>query len=105
MAESGVLVHNTCGDQKIYRYGGTNPGNLTPREVDVSGGLSFSTIPKKGAAQTTIEAVNSTGILQAIKDGATHVTVKPVGATVLDWYNAGSTSIWTRILKSIVSKL
>jgi RHS repeat-associated protein len=85
----------------IYRWGGTNPSNLTPRAVDVGSGLSFSTVPKSGAAMTTIQAVNATGILSAVKDGATHVTVTPVGATVADWYNAGSTSMWTAALTLI----
>lgn len=52
----------------IYRYGGTNPGNLIPTRNDalLNSGLSFSTVPKLGAAMTTIEAINSTGVLLAI---------------------------------------
>ena len=88
----------------IYRYGGTNPGNLTPREIDKNTGLSFSTIPKAGAAMTTIEAINATGVLYAVKDKATHVSVYPVGGSMKDWINEGSNSIWTKTLKSIVVK-
>ena len=88
----------------IYRYGGTNPGNLTPKAKDKYSGLSFSTIPLPGAAMTTIEALNATGVVYAIKDGPTHVSVLPVGATVEDWINAGSGSIWTQAVKSVVIK-
>ena len=88
----------------IYRYGGTNPGNLTPRAKDKYSGLSFSTVPMPGAAMTTIEAVNATGVVYAVKDGATHVSIRPVGAKVDDWINAGSDSIWTKAVKSVVIK-
>lgn len=94
----------------IYRYGGTNPGNLTPSQRDVAlfpvtgSGLSFSTIPKPGAAMTTIEALNATGIVYAIKDGASHVSVYPIGATLADWHYAGSSSIWTIAVRSVVVK-
>ncbi|MCQ4021695.1 MULTISPECIES: RHS repeat-associated core domain-containing protein [unclassified Ruminococcus] len=42
----------------IYRYGGTNPGNLTPKAKDLRDGrgLSFSTVPAPGCSMTTIEA-------------------------------------------------
>ena len=88
----------------IYRYGGTNPGNLIPSKNDVltGTGMSFSTIPKPGAAMTTIESVNATGVLIAIQDGPTHVSVYPVGTTIAGWRNAGTGSIWTVTLKSIV---
>ena len=95
----------------IYRYGGTNPGNLTPSQRDVElspitgTGLSFSTIPKPGAAMTTIEAINSTSVLFAVMDGPTHVSVFPIGGTLADWHDAGTASIWTIVLKSIVVKL
>lgn len=90
----------------IYRYGGTNPGNLTPKEKDLYGGrgLSFSTIPLPGCSMTTIEAINSTGIVYAVIDGATHVSVYPIGGTMEDWVNAGSSSIWTKAVKSVVVK-
>lgn len=94
----------------IYRYGGTNPGNLTPSSRDVKlasttgTGLSFSTIPKLGAARTTIDEINATGIVYAVKDGVNHVSVFPVGGTLEDWHNAGSSSVWTRAIKSVVIK-
>ena len=88
----------------IYRYGGTNPGNLTPREKDKYTGLSFSTIPLPGAAETTIEALNSTGVVYAIRDGKTHVSVRPVGGSMQDWIDAGAASIWTQAVKSVVVK-
>ena len=88
----------------IYRYGGTNPGNLTPREKDKYTGLSFSTVPMPGAAMTTIEALNATGLVYAVRDGVTHVSVRPIGGTMDDWINAGSSSIWTRAVKSVVTR-
>ena len=89
----------------IYRYGGTNPGNLTPKEKDKFTGLSFSTVPMPGAAMTTIEALNATGLVYAVRDGATHVSVRPIGGTMDDWINAGSSSVWTQAVKSVVIKI
>lgn len=89
---------------KIYRYGGSNPGNLTPRDKDRTSVLSFATIYRPGAAVTTIEAVNATGVLYAKKDGVTHISVVPVNASVDDWIAAGSSSIWTQTLKSVLIK-
>ena len=89
---------------EIYRYGGTNPGNLTPRKKDLYTGLSFSTTPLPGAAKTTIGEINSTGVLYAIQDGDTHVSVRPVNATIEEWIREGSGSIWTQTLKSVVIK-
>ena len=88
----------------IYRYGGTNPGNLTPKAKDKYTGLSFSTIPMPGAAVTTIEALNATGVVYAVQDGPTHVSVRPVGAPIDAWINTGSGSIWTQAVKSVVVK-
>ena len=84
----------------IYRYGGTNPR----REKTKKTGLSFSTIPKPGAAVTTIEALNATGLVYAVRDGATHVSVRPIGRTMDDWISAGSNSVWTQAVKSVVIK-
>ena len=88
----------------IYRHGGTNPGNLTPKKKDIYTGLSFSTVPAPGAAKTTIEELNATGVVVAVRDGPKHVSVKPVGASVEDWINAGPTSIWTQTVKAVVVK-
>ena len=91
----------------IYRYNGTNPGNLTPRAKDKNTGLSFSTIPpinNKTAVVTTIEEVNSTGNLIAVQDGPSHVSIKPRNGTMSDWIKAGTNSIWTKTLKLIVKR-
>ena len=90
----------------IYRYGGSNPGNLTPKAKDLRDGrgLSFSTIPAPGCSMTTIEALNATGIVYAVQDGATHGSVYPVGGTMSDWVSAGSSSIWTQAVKSVIIK-
>ena len=90
----------------IYRYGGTNPGNLTPKAKDLRDGrgLSFSTVPAPGCSMTTIQALNATGVVYAVPDGATHVSVYPIGGTMADWVNAGSGSIWTQAVKSVVIK-
>lgn len=98
-------AHTGSLETYIYRRNGTNPGNLTPKPKDASTGLSFTTKPERGAAQTTIEAVNATGILKAVQDGVYHVSITPVNATVLDWISAGPGSIWTLALKDIVHKV
>ena len=92
------------GSTPIYRYGGTSPSNLTPKSKDQNSGLSFSTTPKPGSAATTMENVNATGALKAIQDGPTHVSITPIGGSMSDWIAAGSSSIWTRMLKDIVVK-
>ena len=61
-------------------------------------------MPKSGAAMTTIGAINATGLVYAVKDKPTHVSVKPIGGTVEDWINAGSSSAWTQAVKSVVIK-
>ena len=99
-----VIPITSSAPTVIYRYGGTNPGNLTPKSKDKYSGLSFSTVPMPGAAMTTIEALNATGVVYAVQDGLTHVSVRPVGATMEDWINAGSSSIWTQAVKSVVIK-
>ena len=97
-----VIVASPPSPTVIYRYGGKNPSNLTPKAKDRFSGLSFSTVPMPGAAMTTIEALNATGVVYAVKDGPTHVSVRPVGASVDDWIKAGPTSIWTLAVKSVV---
>ena len=71
----------------IFRMGSGNATNMTPRPVD-STGLSFQlTRPTSGAfTVTTIEAVNATGVLRAVKDGPNHVSVVPTDPLMmLDW--------------------
>ena len=53
---------------------------------------------------TTIEALNATGIVYAVQDGPTHVSVRPVGATMDDWISEGTNSIWTQTVNSVVVK-
>ena len=84
----------------IYRYNGTNPGNLTPRAKDKNTGLSLL----YRLAVTTIEEVNSTGNLIAVQDGPSHVSIKPRNGTMSDWIKAGTNSIWTKTLKQIVKR-
>ena len=105
-----VVVEPPSSNTVIYRYGGTSPSNLTPNEKDVKyypttgKGLSFSTVPKPGAAMTTIEEINATGVLYAVVDGETHVSVFPVNGTIEEWYDAGTSSLWTTTLKTLVTK-
>lgn len=94
-------------DFLIYRYGGTTPGNLTSQKKDWDTGHSFSTIPPRpgrAAAVTTINKLNATGVVFAEQDGPTHVKVLPVGVPLQTWIDAGSNSIWTRAVKSVVVK-
>lgn len=53
---------------------------------------------------TTIEALNATGVVYAVQDGPTHVSVIPIGGTIADWRNAGSSSVWTQAVRSVVIK-
>jgi len=72
----------------IYRGGNLTAINMTPRAVDV-GGLSFYLNPPTDGRPytvTTIEAVNATGVLRAVRDGANHVSVFPVNPLEMpDW--------------------
>ena len=93
----------------IYRYGGTNPSNFVPSERDVANnsGLSFSTIPPllgQKAGKTTIEELNATGIVYAVRDGKTHVSVYPIGGTISEWRKFGVTSIWTLAIRSVIMR-
>lgn len=71
----------------IYRTGSGNGTNLTPRDRD-TGGLSYSTkVPsERPYTATTMEAINTTGELIAVKDGKIHVSVKPVKSSKMsEW--------------------
>lgn len=90
----------------IYRYGGNNSGNFvsSSRDVETNTGLSFSTVPRPGAAMTTIEELNATGVVYAYQDSLTHITVKPIGGIIAEWRNQGTSSVWTKTMKSLVVK-
>ena len=79
----------------------TSNGNYVARSVDED---VYKRQPLPGAAETTIEALNSTGVVYAIRDGKTHVSVRPVGGSMQDWIDAGAASIWTQAVKSVVVK-
>ena len=49
-------------------------------------------------------SVNETKKVYAVQDGPTHVSVRPVGALMEYWINAGSGSIWTQAVKSVIIK-
>jgi len=96
-------------DTVIYRWPklGTLDVTYTPSARDMENpkvGLSFSTIPKPGSAMTTIGALNSTGVVYAVHDGTTHVSVYPIGGTMNDWHNAGPSSIWSQAVQSVCVK-
>lgn len=105
-AKGGSSTPN--GSTVIYRYGYTegNAEKLVPSNTDVAhqdkSGLSFSTKMKPDSGMTTIEEVNSTGVLYAVVDGKSHVSVYPVGATLAQWQAAGIDSIWTKALLGIM---
>ena len=82
-------VKSIVGDEMdnltlIYRTGSGNGTNLTPREQDING-LSYSLTPPIGKAYTvtSIEQVNSTGVLKATIDGFNHVSVYPTNISEL----------------------
>ena len=89
----------------IYRYYSSKTENLAPRIGKDYDGLSFSTKPPKPgihAVVTTIEQVNATGILLAIRTGGSHVTVIPTNGSVIQWMEQGQSSMWTETLSGIV---
>jgi hypothetical protein len=80
-------------DTVIFRYNGTNPGNLKPRMGESA--LSFKLVPHNGSWVTTVNAVNSTGVLFAKVDGPDHCSIYPIGGTMQEWALQGVNSIWT----------
>ena len=96
--EKDVAVADTKSKSQstvIYRYGSGNATNLTPREVDITG-LSYSLTPPPAGVKysmTTIEMVNSTGVLIAVIDGANHVSVRPTNPLEMqNWINSRPTA-------------
>jgi hypothetical protein len=95
----------------IYRWGSGSNTNLTPREKDRAG-LSFSTQkPTSGKyTATTMEAINATGILAAVKDGPGHVSVMPTDPSKMqEWIDSRPSAQTnphplTETLKSVVVK-
>ena len=95
----------------IYRLGSGNGTNLTPRPDDDTG-LSYTLVKPKGIpyTETTIEAVNATGVLNAVQDSPTHVSVRPNDmSTMKEWQasreNANTNPHpYTQILQSISVK-
>ena len=92
-AKSDSLARTKIKDPKsrtIYRKGSGNGTNLTPRIVDVNG-LSYQlSVPVvRPYTFTTMEAVNATGILLALKDGPDHVSIVPLNrAKMQEWINS-----------------
>ena len=95
----------------IYRTGSGSYTNLTPRQKD-TGGLSYTTVkPEKTYTATTVQAINATGKLVAVKDGATHVSVKPVNMSKMtEWINSRENAEarpheYTKILRKLSVKV
>lgn len=81
----------------IYRSATGTAKSLTPRKNKDENGLSFfTTQPTSGKYfRTTIEAVNSTGVLVAIPDplNPSHILISPVIPTTMeDWINSRDTA-------------
>ena len=106
--ESSLTSNNTSQPNSsgttIFRFNCTNPKNLMPSNKDVQNNspMSFSTTYKPGSAMTTIEALNASGVLYAVYDGGTHVSVYPIGGTIAEWRIMGVNSVWTQTLISMV---
>ena len=58
----------------------------------------------KTAVDEIGKAVGALSPVYAVRDGATHVSVRPVGGTMDDWISTGSNSVWTQAVKSVVIK-
>ena len=52
-----------------------------------------------------IEAINATGIVYAVQDGLTHVSIYPIGGSMEESMDEGPTSRWTHTVKSVVTKV
>ncbi len=112
--EKTLVVTTTKVDDftLIYRLGSGNATNLTPRESD-PGGLSYYLRQPVGEdyTVTSIEAVNSTGVLTAVIDGPNHVSVRPTNISELPiWIASRPTAkenpyYLTTILSSISIKV
>lgn len=97
----------------IYRTGSGNGTNLTPRTPKDSTGLSYSlTKPLSGPyTVTTMEAVNATGVLSAVKDGPNHVSVVPNDMSKMPEWQASrehaneTPHVYTKILQTISVKV
>ena len=93
----------------IYRGESGNATNLTPRDID--DGLSYELSVTPDIADkytmTTMEAVNATGVLEAVIDRPNHVSVRPVNPLeMMEWINSRPTAkenpyYLTKILASI----
>lgn len=96
----------------IYRLGNGNATNLTPRTKDLTG-LSYQlSKPTSGEFTiTSIQLINSTGKLIAIKDGNDHVSVIPINITKMQgWIDSRPTALtnpheYTTLLQSISIKI
>ena len=105
-----TTVDDGCGGGEgtiIYRWNCNNASNLMPSNKDVRNNspMSFSTAYKPGSAMTTIEEINATGVLRAVRDSGSHVSVYPLGGTIAQWRAEGIASIWTEVLLAIVKFL
>ena len=91
----------------IYRYYSTRTENLAPRPGIDYDGLSFSTRPPTKKMQftvTTIEAINRTGLMNALPPKNGHVLIQPIGGDVHEWMGLGMSSIWSQALSIIVEE-
>ena len=86
-----AVSENTENPTIIYRRGSDSAANLTPKEKDMLDGLSYTTVmPTKGNFTiTTIEAINSSGMLIAVNDRDNHVAVRPIDPQKMqEWINS-----------------
>ncbi len=111
-AKAVATEQNKTEQTLIYRTGSGNATNLTPREVDIEG-LSYTTEKPVGRdfTVTTIEAINATGVLIAVKDGKTHVSVTSLDRSkYLEWQASRANALasphpYTKLLQSISVKI
>lgn len=90
ISEAITKTKKDSKDTIIYRTGSGNATNLTPRSVDV-GGLSYTTtMPTSDSFTiTSMARINASGVLMAVKDGTSHVSVKPVdGSKMKGWIDS-----------------
>lgn len=95
----------------IYRSGSGNGTNLTPKPQDTGGLSYYLKMPSGQFTATTIQSVNKTGSLKAVKDGSNHASVKTVKASEMQgWINSRGNANskphkFTKILQGISIKV
>lgn len=111
IAAANAVAEKSTEPTLIYRTGSGNGRNLTPRSWDL--GLSYTTEqPVRGPyTVVSMEEINATGTLIAVRDGLTHVSVVPVDYSEMPTWQASRPTanetphVYTVLLQSISTRV